>query len=242
MSISQKTRMLIDELQTVQTTMKLGSVEREQREDEIYRQLYDIAEHIKTDGSLAKKPEMKDIYARITGDTIVSRFPVYTDEYKMFVQHPEDPKTRLFLEKISGNTEQPTDEILRSFVSKCGRKGLLEHSRRDTCTSCWSGIMRQIFRRMIQILTVELKRRSEQIKAMTEAGILTEVDMKDLVKHIESILHKTSKLVTRSEKHIKSKEEWIELNETLFQFMVDIVNDLMMRYVEYIRVKKQIKI
>jgi hypothetical protein len=238
--------------------MKAGSIEREQQEDFVYKRLYQLAEIIKT--RYSNDPKLKEIYFVVTNEGTpvtesVKRLPVYTDEYNMFTQSEVTPATNMFLEKMSTDLEAlPNEkvhqllsnrtidgqkEVLRSFVTKHGREEFLRTSIDETCKSCWSEVMRYVFVMSVEILTVELKRRAHQIREMTAKGYFTDVDAKDLVVFVESIILKVEQLLSQSRKPKLSKHAWIELIESLFRLMVGLVNEIMMRYVQYVNFKRQ---
>ncbi len=252
--------MLVEDLHRVHETLKAGSVEREQREDYIYKRLYELAEAIKT--RYPNDPKMQEVYFAITDDdrnvksdsAIVRRLPVYTDEYKMFTQSPTTPKVQVFLEKMATDlnalpkeqtqrilSDQVRDgpkEVLRTFVSKCQREEWLKSASKNTCHNCWDEVMRHVFGMTIEMLTLELQQRSRQIREMTMKGLLTEVDAMDLIKHIEKIIQEANHLIRKSEKK-QSKNSWIELIEELFRLIVGLVNEIMMRYVKFMTFRKE---
>ena len=258
-AIDQEARMLVADLHKIHGTLKPGSIEREQREDYIYKRLYQLAETIKA--RHPRDPKLQEIYFAITNDgapqesVTVRRLPVYTDEYKMFTQSPTTPKVQLFLEKmatdlkslpedetrrlLSDQTIDGPKEVLRSFVSKCHRERWLKESAEITCHGCWDEVMHFVFMMSVEMLTLELKQRSKQIRLMTEKGYLAEVDAMDLIQHIEKIIRETDRMIAKAEKPKKSKREWIELIESLFRLLVGLVNDLMMRYVKFMAFRKE---
>lgn len=257
-ALDQEARSLVAELHQVTTTLKAGSAEREQHEDRIYQRLYELAELIQT--RHATDPALQELRFAITQRGAaaearsVKRLPVYTDEYKMFTQSPTNPKVQMFLEKMATDLQAlPRDEtqrlladqtidgpkdVLRTFVSKCQRERWLKDSAKITCKNCWDEVMRSVFMMTIEMVTVELKQRSHQIRIMTERGYLTEVDAMDLVKHVEKIIREVEHLLRKSERRKLSKTEWIALIEALFRLLVGLVNELMMRYVQFINFRR----
>lgn len=258
-SVAHEARTLVHELQKVQATLKSGSVEREQSEDRIYQRLYQLADTIRT--RHPRDPQLQEIFFVITNQGTpasapsVPRLPVYTDEFKLFTQSPTTPKVQLFLEKMAqdlqalpaahthtlladGLRDGPKD-VLRSFVSKCHRERWLKESSELTCKGCWTEVMRYVFMMAIEMLTLELKQRAHQIRVMTAQGNLTEVDANELAKHAEHIILEADRLLARSEKPRLSKKDWIELLEALFRLLVGLINDLMMRYVQFMTFRKE---
>lgn len=258
-ALDQEARTLVQELHHVHTTLKSGSVEREQREDQIYQRLFEVAEAIKL--RHAEDPQLKEIYFVITQQgtpsaaASVPRLPVYTDEFKMFTQSPTTPAVQMFLEKMATDLQaMPREEtqrllsdplrdgpkdVLRTFVSKCHRERWLKESAEITCKGCWEEVMRRVFLMAIEMLTLELKQRSHQIRLMTERGYLTEVDASELAQQVEKIIHEAERLLSRSEKSKLSKREWIELIEALFRLLVGLINELMLRYMHFVQFRKE---
>ncbi len=258
MALDQEARSLVAELHHVNTTLKAGSLEREQREDKIYQRLYELAELIKsrhpTDPGLQELQFVITQQGAATEAVSVKRLPVYTDEYKMFTQSPTNPKVQMFLEKmatdlqalpreetqrlLADQTRDGPKDVLRTFVSKCQRERWLKDSAKITCKGCWDEVMRSVFMMTIEMVTLELKQRAHQIRVMTERGYLTEVDAMDLVKHVGKIIREVEHLLRKSEKRKLSKNEWIVLIEALFRLLVGLVNELMMRYVQFINFRR----
>jgi hypothetical protein len=266
--VDMEARNLIHELNIVNTTLKLGSIEREQKEDFIYKKLYYLAEEIKQKHYHDKS--MRELYYLITNDPLpyapeVSSLPVYPDKYKMFTKSPPNPKVNLFLANMATtlNTMNPKDvqrrlsdptkdgpkEILESFVSHTHREKGFEMGSEKTCKNCWNDVMRPIFMMTIEMLTVELKARAEQILTLTKTGHLTPEDAISLAGYISKVIHKMEKMLesTISEKKGKkerkglTKTDWIKLVESLFQLMVDVINEIMMRYVKMSKMRLAIQ-
>lgn len=259
LALDQEARALVNELHQVNATLKPGSVEREQREDRIYQRLFDLAEIIKARHQ--HDPELQQIYFVITNQgppavaAGVKRLPLYTDEFKLFTQSPTTPRVQMFLEKMATDLEtlpraetqrlladQTRDgpkELVRSFVSQCHRERWLRDSAKITCKGCWDEVMRHIFMMAIEMLTLELKQRAHQFRVLSEKGYLTEVDVLDLVQHVEKIVHEAERLLAQSEKRKLSKTEWIQLIEALFRLLVGLINDLMLRYVQAVNFRRE---
>lgn len=259
-AIDQEARALVQDLHLVQTTMKTGSLEREQREDYIYKRLYQIADAI--EARHRHDPRLRPIYYAITqqGTAVeppsVSRLPVYDDEFKMFTQSPTTPKVHLFLTRmatdlqalppattaalLSDPTKDGPKQVVRALVSRGQREPWLQASAHRTCRGCWTEVMRHLFMMAVEMLTLELKQRAHQIRVMTERGYLTEVDALELVSYVEHIIQETGHLLKQSERTPQSKKSWIALTEALFRLLVGLINDLMMRYMQFVKFRQEV--
>jgi hypothetical protein len=259
--IDMEARQLIEELRQINQTLKLGSVAREQREDHIYQRLYFLAEQIKHKHYQDKS--LRELYYLITNDASlttppeVSKLPVYPDKYHMFTKFPTTPKTNIFLsqmaktlhtmnpEQIHKRLVQPDQDgakqVLESFVSHTHREHALKMGAKQTCKHCWEEVMRNIFIMTLEMLTLEMKSRAEQILQMTQKGDLTSEDAVELTQYITQVIHQMEKMLPESQKKKKTKGEWIQAIESLFQFMVNIINEIMMRYFQMIRMKSAIQ-
>jgi len=246
-----ESKKLIDELIVMNKTMKAGSIEREKREDEIYRKLYEFAELIQKHNWTQKN--MRHLFYLITNQKLKSdeksdwNFDdLYTDRHKMFTRFPDDTKTHLFLEKLHESTKTLTPEqikqilndpnidgkkeLLEAMTENCARTKLLHEASHKTCSSCWRDVMRSIFFMLSEMLTVELKTRSHQILKMSENKEITTQDAVELSELLREVIKKLEHYITKSDKVI-SKKEWIELIESVFLLMIQMINEIMMRYV-----------
>jgi hypothetical protein len=259
--IDMEARQLIEELRQINQTLKLGSAVREQKEDQIYQRLYFLAEQIKHKHYQDKS--LRELYFLITNDSgltsppEVAKLPVYPDKYHMFTKFPPSPKTNIFLsqmaqtlhtmkpEQVHQRLVQPDQDgakqVLESFVSHTHREHALKIGAKQTCKHCWEEVMRNIFIMTLEMLTLEMKSRAEQILQMTQKGDLTPEDALDLSQYITQVIHQMEKMLPESQKKKKTKGEWIQSIEKLFQFMVNIINEIMMRYFQMTRMKAAIQ-
>lgn len=287
--VDQETRDLLDELNVVQNTLKPGSLEREKREDAVYKRLYDIADYIKTDHS--HDPRMQEIYFVITEERLessqaspsatpdvegpsdvivdsgglvmkvnnktVKQFPVYGDPYRMYTKYPSTAKTQLYLEQMALDLgamnpvelqsnfesvdEDGTKKVMRSMLGKCQREKWMTSQSKKCCAPCWREVMQQMFLMGCEILTVEMKTRSHQIAQMTERGQLTMEDARYLAEYIEKVMNQLEKLLTQSKRGRKSKKEWIYLVESVYRLMVGMINEIMMKVVQMLKVKASVQ-
>lgn len=270
--LDEDVRNLVYDLHVVQTTLKLGSIEREQREDEIFRRLYYISEIIKTDYATDKR--MNQLYTLIRQENIpltpaisttdifppytTKPLPVYTDAYNMFTRTTLTPKTIFFIEQMAtdlkvGSPDQIRNhlshhdkdggkEILQSTWSNVDREEWLRLGASNTCSNCWNSVMHRVFLMMAEVVAVEMRNRAYQVIDMTKKGQLTMEDAKDLAQHISHVIKKIDRLLTlaTSEKS-KKKDHMVNLVEALFRLMINVVNEIMIRYVKLLHVKNSFK-
>jgi len=259
--VDEESRRLITELTSIQNTLKPGSAEREQREDAIFKRLYQLAEIIKHDHS--HDPRMREMFFLITEQVIpapapeVEQLPVYADEYKLFTRTQPQPKVQIFLEQMAldlktmtpdevrENLSDPSrdgqKEILNSFMGRCNRENWMKDGADHTCKNCWDEVMQRVFLMAAEMLTLEMKKRAEQIIQMTKHGHLTTEDARELAKFISKVMKKTEHLLETSEKRKKTKKEWIFLVESIFRLMVNLINEVMMRYFKMLKVKAAVR-
>jgi len=257
-AIAVEARNLASELNAIQSTLKLGSKEREEKEDQIYERLSQLAEEIKANHS--KHPRMTEIFLAITGSPVpstISKLPIYTDKDRLFTQSPTTPKVTLFLEQMAENLRSlPPDriqetlmnpekdgpkELVQSFIHSAEREKWLNASAKETCHHCWNEVMQRIFIMAVEMVTVELKQRAHQIRTLTEQQFLTEEDAVYLIKLISQALNKTEVLLKEADSAKKSKQVWIDLIESVFRLVINLVNELMMRYVQLVKLRKRLK-
>lgn len=258
-AVDQEARALVAELQTVFATVKPGTAEREQREDRIYKRLNELAELIRE--QYPNDPNLQQFRYLVTdkGDAAlrapVNRLPIYTDEYKMFTQSPTNPKVQMFLKTMAKDTgsmpaesvdrvlaDQYADgskSVLRSMVTAPNRTQWLQNAADETCRPCWNSVMRRLFMMGIEMLTLELRQRTQQISVAARDGLFTPVDAKELGEHIGRIISKTDEMLDESQRSSLSKEDWIGLVEGVFRLMVGLINDLMSRYFQAIRFRRE---
>ena len=208
---------------------------------------------------------MKELYFIIRNEKLPEKpknesFPIgtmeYTDPHHMFTKFPSDTKTHMVLEEIvqALHSKSPEEadqilsdpgkdgkkEILESLIANCQRKKAFEKGAKTTCSQCWRETMHNIFFMVSEMLVVELKNRSHQILTMLGRGDITQEDALDLSSMMAEIIKKMHKLVKRSESSKMEKKEWNEIIEATFQLLIDLVNELMMRYVLTNKVKNSI--
>ena len=261
-ALDEEVRKLVLDLHTVQTTLKIGSLEREQKEDSIFQRLYEIAETIKT--QYPDDPRMSKIYALIMPEedkksvVNIDKFPVYTDSFGMFTKTTTNPRLNFFISRMAedlkvGTPEQihnhlsnphkdGSKEILQSLWSNVHRPEWLKSSARDTCKSCWNTVMHRVFFMMAEVVTAEMRTRAHQVISMTQQGQLTLHDAKDLSLYIENVVKKIEELLDHATKKThKHKEDLVNLVEALFRLMINTVNEIMMRYVKLLHFKNSVK-
>jgi len=241
--IDAEARKLIDELYTINKTLKPGSIEREQKEDVIYQKLHTFADLIQRKNWTHKN--MQELYHLITNKHL-KKPTLYSDDFSMFTQYPDDAKTHLFLEemvkkfKIMKPEEAETllkdpsidgkKEILKALLQNCQREKILHKGVESTCKDCWQDILRKVFFMVAEMLTVELQNRSHQILLMTKNQQISSRDAIDLSGLLKIVTEKLDGMINKADKIIK-KKDWINLVESIFQLLIYMVNEIMMRFV-----------
>lgn len=241
--IDTEARKLIDELYNINKTLKPGSIEREQKEDAIYQKLHILADMIQRKNWTHKN--MQDLYHLITNKHL-KQPTLYSDDYKMFTQYPDDAKTHLFLEEMvkKYNIMKPEEadallkdpsidgkkEILKSLLQNCQREKILHKGVESTCKDCWQEIIRKMFFMVAEMLTVELQNRAHQIVLMTKQKQLSAQDAIDLSGLLKVVAEKLDGMINKADKIVK-KKDWINLVESIFKLLIYMVNEIMMRFV-----------
>ena len=234
---------LLTELQEVKTKYKAGSIERENKEDEIYTRLNEIAQRIQGNND----SKMKQLYVLITEKPVVTevqRVPVYTDEFKMFTQSPRHVKVQMFLRRMvndlkvmnegemdkimKDHTQDGPKLVLEKMVDSCSREQYLNVGKEKMCRRCMHKVYSSVFYMLAENLTLDLKRRLYQIREMYEHNDLSELDTQDLQVYVSKVLKKLHKLIAKS---FTRKKDWVFLIESVFRLSVGLVNELMMKFV-----------
>jgi len=250
--IDMEASQLLDDLYKTQKTLKAGSIEREEKEDFIFKRLYQIAEVIKTQD--VRDQKLRELYQLITNEqlpdqTVMQEYngilPIYSDRYQLFTRYPAHPNTYLFLKELVKSIHQDADiesimnnpsqdgakELLYSLVSNCQRMKGLENAQNSTCSRCYDQAMKQIFFMVAEMLTVELQSRSEQILNLLHSHELTRqdgIELQELMSHMISVVQK---MVKSLDNHIEiSKSKWIEIIESMYRLIVNLINEVLMRY------------
>ena len=242
-AVDAEARKLIDELYSINKTLKPGTIERERKEDAIYQKLHTLAEMIQkknwTQGN------MQELYQLITNKQM-KKPTLYSDDYNMFTQYPDDSNTHLFLQEmvtdfkimkpeeaqnlLSDPSIDGKKEILKSLLQNCQREKILHKGVASTCKDCWPDILRKIFFMVSEMLTVELQNRSHQISVMTKNQQISTQDAIELSGLLKAVTEKLDAMINRADK-ITKKKDWITLVESIFQLLIYMVNEIMMRFV-----------
>ena len=101
--------------------MKSGSIEREEREDAIFKRLYQLADRIKEDHK--NNPQLQEIFflimdQRVNGPPEVPKLPVYTDEFKMFTRSQPRAKVQIFLEEMAVDLKTMSSQDVNSSIKR----------------------------------------------------------------------------------------------------------------------------
>lgn len=236
-------RKLIDELYQINKTLASGSIEREKREDVIYHRLYALADMIQQKHWTQKS--MQDLYYLITNKNVAPP-TLYDDDFQMFPRYPDDPKTHMFLEEIVKRYKlmKPEEaeallrdpaidgkkEILVSLMQNCQRATILNQGAAHTCKDCWKDILRNIFFMVAEMLTLELQNRSRQIESMIKTRDITSQNALELTKLLNMVAQKLDVFIMTADQIVK-KKDWIQLVEGVFQLLIYMINEIMMKFV-----------
>ncbi len=234
--------------------LKEGSAEREHRQDAIYARLSELATEIKSSPQASSDPESRELYHLITQTPLVqsgptvARLPIYTDEHKMFVRTKQDPKVQVFLGQMATGlrlapSAQAVEETLGSVfldgskvlleraVFSPRRKKWLKSASKTTCTGCWTSIMRHLMRLLGENFALEIKRRSTQVRQMLARNHLSRADAVSLLKDMDRAVVKVDKIVqTAFYDKLRSRQEWVEMAESIYAASIGVINELMVRY------------
>ncbi len=242
--IDSETTKLMDELYRVHQTLKPGSAEREHQENHIYERLFLLAELIKRKNW--SDQHMRELYHLITKEHLpvpLNRHPVYGDEFKMFVKYPPDVKTLLFLRKLTADSipkdqmdqllsdpnKDGQKELLYRMLTNCQRANLLTKGVNHTCSNCWKQVGSNIFFMTIEMLTVEIRARSEQVLEMLQKKEITTQDAKNIGAIMNKTEYSANKLLNQAEK-TKRKQDWVTLIESAMKLIVQMINEILMTY------------
>lgn len=248
-AIEAASRRLIEELNRLDQTYKSGSAEREERADQIYDELYRLAEHIRTRHS--DNPRMREIYLIITEtplnrDYPVRKLPVYTDEFRAFTRSAPNPRVLMLLQhmaqEVGAQTPEalavlsrdpnrdPQKELMEMFIHQCGRAKLLKRASAQCCHNCWHKTLSHMYYLAVELLQVELLRRTKQVQTLVKAHKLPETEAQHVINYFLTVADKVGKLTRQMEAHKrKTKQDWIKYVEAVYQIIVNLINELMTR-------------
>lgn len=250
---------LMQDLSLIQARRKPDSLERSQKEDEIYQRLQLLATLVEKGGAqYESSPVVKDLYKAIQGTALPQSvsYPQFGDEFKLFTSHPQngEPKVQVFLQTMSEQLgtmspeqstqvlENPREDgikrVLETFMGSCGREEFLRKAQPHTCAKCWKEIMPVLFTNAAEMLTVELKRRAHQVREMVKHEDLTPTDALALAEYMEKVLTALEKQVDAAKKTSK-QTDWVSLIEALFLLSVGLINEIMTRYVKLLKTKTE---
>jgi len=267
-SIEQEARDLTIKLKQIQTTLEPGDPIREKEEDAIYQRLFELTEMIKSNYKEGEvTPKTKEIFFLITNEPLSDAplikpgqqvVPNYTDRHGLYPRSTPNPKVQLFLEHMAQagkvTDEKKVDQILTDrsidgqkellfrFRKMCNRSKAMEKCSEESCSSCWKEVMPTIFLLLSQVVTSEILNRMDQVKSLLRNGDLTPDDAKYLFHFINKSRIETENVIKGvSRKKPKNKRQWVHQVESLYMILIQMINEIMMRYVVLLKFRATIQ-
>ena len=251
-----KAKELLRNLSHIQSKLKIGDPEREREEDLIYKEMYSLAQSVsdqfKTEPQKVDN-ESLDFYFLVHHKQLAHMkqrvsYPVlYQDEDQLFPRKTASPKTLFFTKQLAEQVAHMTPEeiskviqnpkvhapreLFRKLMFHQGRTHALKESENQMCKGCRKELVQQLWQLMMEILLIELDARSQQLFQWYKEHNITREDYVELTDIFNKVLDQVEAIIN----DFKPKE--IADLEFIFMLMIQMINEMLMRFVMMQQVK-----